>query len=127
MRRVDMTDSGPAGPTDRAAIAQHSKNEPQLQYKARPLNGIWAAAPFLHNGSVPNLYEVLLPPDQRSKQFTVGRREFDPMKVGFVTEPAEGAFLFDTTLKGNGNGGHLYGTNLPAADREAIIEYLKTL
>jgi processive rubber oxygenase RoxA-like protein len=127
MRRVDMTDSGPAGPTDRAAIAQHSKNEPQLQYKARPLNGIWAAAPFLHNGSVPNLYEVLLPPNQRSKQFAVGRREFDPVKVGFVPEPTEGTFLFDTTLKGNTNVGHEFGAHLSETERWQIVEYLKSL
>jgi hypothetical protein len=127
MRRVDATDSGPAGPADRAGIAQHSKNEPQLQYKARPLNGIWAAPPFLHNGSVPNLYEMLLPANQRSKQFALGRREFDPVKVGFVTEPAEGTFLFDTTPKGNTNVGHEFGAHLSEAERWQVVEYLKSL
>ena len=53
-------------------------------YKARPLNGIWATAPFLHNGSVPNLKEILLPADQRSKTFFLGTREYDPATVGYL-------------------------------------------
>jgi len=127
MRHVDAGDSGPAGPGDRAAIAQHSKNEPQLQYKARPLNGIWAVPPFLHNGSVPNLYEMLLPANRRSRQFSLGRREFDPVKVGLVTEPAEGTFLFDTTPKGNTNAGHEFGAHLSEEERWQVVEYLKSL
>ena len=51
------------------------------QYKARPLQGAWATAPFLHNGSVPNLYELLSPVTERSKRFFLGRREYDPVKV----------------------------------------------
>ncbi len=100
-------------------------------YKARPLNGIWATAPYLHNGSVPNLYELLLPQEQRSKTFFLGSREFDAKKVGFVSTdqtPGTQAFKFDTTLKGNSNHGHTYGANeLSEQERLALLEYLKTL
>ena len=60
-------------------------------YKARPHEGVWATPPFLHNGSVPNLYQLLSPVSERSKRFFVGRREFDPVKVGLVTEPIAGS------------------------------------
>jgi len=103
-------------------------------YKARPLNGIWATAPYLHNGSVPTLYDLLLPADERPKSFYVGSREFDPNKVGFVTtESAENSFLFQTRdasgkiIDGNSNIGHEYGTGLAKSDREAVVAYLKTL
>ena len=95
-------------------------------YKGRPLNGIWATAPFLHNGSVPSLWQLLLPPEQRVKQFYVGR-EFDPVNVGVDTAPTPGGFKLDTTLTGNSNAGHSYGTQLPEADRWALLEYLKSL
>ncbi|NVK40785.1 MAG: hypothetical protein HWE39_06035 [Oceanospirillaceae bacterium] len=94
-----------------------------LFYKARPLSGVWATAPFLHNGSVPTLYDLLLPPERRPASFTLGNRELDPVKVGF----AGGDSRFDTRLAGNGNGGHRYGTGLEDADRYALIEYLKSL
>lgn len=90
-------------------------------YKARPLNGIWATAPYLHNGSVPNLYELFMPSCNsaeisqniscRSSSFTVGAREFDPIKVGFVQADAAenpGLHVFDTRLPGNSNKGHEY-------------------
>lgn len=97
-----------------------------LSYKARPLNGIWATAPFLHNGSVPTLYDLLLPPAARPKRFTLGRREFDPKKVGYVSD-GEVPFVVDTSVTGNGNGGHEYGVTLAEDDRWALVEYLKTL
>ncbi len=96
-------------------------------YKGRPLNGIWATGPFLHNGSVPNLYELLLPsscdedriPGKtcRSKTFTVGNRELDTKYVGFVQEvdPNKrdpGLFVFDTSLAGNSNRGHEYAAGV---------------
>ena len=104
-----------------------------LAYKARPLNGIWAGAPYLHNGSVPNLYQLLLPAENRDKTFYLGSWEYDPINVGYVTNAAPGAFLFDTTLKGNSNSGHEYGTGydgLPALTEDEIrnlVEYMKTL
>jgi hypothetical protein len=97
-----------------------------MSYKARPLNGIWATAPYLHNGSVPTLYDLLLPPASRPKKFVLGRREFDPKKVGYESE-GDVPFVIDTSVTGNGNGGHEYGVTLSDADRWALLEYLKTL
>jgi mono/diheme cytochrome c family protein len=121
-------------------------------YKPRPLEGVWATPPFLHNGSVPNLYDLLSPVEERnarSKIFYVGSREFDPVKVGYVTEPpagTHGGFWLDTTKTGNHNTGHEFregyipynpdpkapksppgviGPPLSPQDRMDIIEYLK--
>lgn len=99
---------------------------PLRSYKARPLNGIWATAPFLHNGSVPTLYDLLLPPELRPATFAVGRYEYDPKKVGYVSDGAV-PFVVDTSLEGNGNGGHEYGTTLTDVERWALVEYLKSL
>jgi hypothetical protein len=97
-------------------------------YRARPLNGTWATAPYLHNGSVPSLYDLLLPPAQRRKIFYVGSWEFDPIHVGVETgSDFPGAFTFNTALNGNWNSGHEYGTDLSEPDRMALIEFLKTL
>jgi acetoacetate decarboxylase len=79
---------------------------PRLAYKARPLNGVWATAPYLHNGSIANLYEMLIPAKQRTQRFHLGSTEFDPKLVGFDTKQTEGSFLFDTTIPGNLNTGH---------------------
>jgi cytochrome c5 len=116
-------------------------------YKGRPLNGIWATAPYLHNGSVPTLYDLLLPahrkpgdPDHevRPDSFKVGSREFDPKRVGLRSSGYDG-FLFDTRLPGNSNAGHEYGTPddailqrmgrgpLTREERLDLLEYLKTL
>lgn len=110
----------------------YAKHEAQTfdprSYKARPLTGIWATSPYMHNGSVPNLYEMLLPEDQRSKTFHVGNREFDPVKVGYVADqPGKVNFVFDTSVDGNRNTGHNYGKDLSDEERYQIIEYLKTL
>lgn len=112
---------------DASKIMNRDGAGPKLQYKARPLNGIWATAPYLHNGSVPSLAELLLPPEQRSKKFAVGRREFDPQNVGFQTGDAPGTFTFDTAAAGNSNTGHSYGSMLSADDRRALLEYLKSI
>ena len=96
-------------------------------YKARPLNGIWATAPYLHNGSVPSLAQMLTPPAERISKFYVGSREFDPSNVGFITRKTEGAFLFDTTIPGNTNVGHEWGTTLSEKQKKELIEFLKTL
>ncbi|NET07609.1 MAG: cytochrome c [Symploca sp. SIO2B6] len=108
-----------------------------LAYKARPLNGIWATAPFLHNGSVPNLYEMLLPAEQRSQKFYLGTKEFDPKYVGFQKDKIPGGFLLDTAITGNSNAGHQFkgdgtgegviGPELSEDERWALVEYLKTL
>ena len=98
-----------------------------LAYKARPLDGVWATAPYLHNGSVPSLYELLLPPSERVKVFYVGNREFDPVSVGFVSRDLRNAFRFDTHHPGNWNTGHTYGTDLSEEQRLDLLEFLKTL
>lgn len=100
-----------------------------LAYKARPLTGIWATAPYLHNGSVPTLYDLLLPPNQRPKSFYTGSTNFDPKKVGFITDKdAVNQFPYDTSLSGNLNSGHDYGAaSFNDDDRWALIEYMKTL
>lgn len=118
-----------------------------LSYKGRSLNGIWATAPYLHNGSIPTLYDLLLPerregdPDgdeYRPSTFVTGSREFDPTKVGFVSEGYDG-FRFDTSLPGNRNSGHEYGTlrdetlsprglrPLTKEERLDLLEYMKSL
>ncbi len=104
-----------------------------LAYKARPLNGVWTSAPFLHNGSVPNLYQLLLPAKDRVKQFSLGSWTFDPKNVGYVLHSHDNDFVFDTTLPGNSNAGHEYGTGyygepaLTEQERWALVEYMKTL
>jgi hypothetical protein len=109
-----------------------------LIYKARPLNGIWAAAPFLHNGSVPTLDALLSPDDAaRPAQFWMASKEFDPVKVGYAGTRIDGATLYDTTVPGNANTGHRFknapkgngviGPELSAEQRAQIIEYLKSL
>jgi hypothetical protein len=106
-----------------------------LAYKARSLNGIWATAPYLHNGSVPTLYDLLLPKkadkdppngEYRPDQFLVGSREFDPEKVGLKSSGYNG-FLFDTRRAGNWNTGHTYGTELDKEKKLDLLEYLKSL
>lgn len=101
-------------------------------YANQPLDGIWLRAPYLHNGSVPTLRDLLNPAAQRPASFHRGYDVYDPSGVGFVghvaAENGRKYFRFDTTLPGNGNFGHEgrdYGTELPPADKDALIEYLK--
>jgi len=108
--------------------AQKGKKFDPMSYKARPLTGIWATAPYLHNGSVPNLYEVLLPESERSTRFYLGSRNLDTRHVGYLNDKgAAHAFEFDTTLEGNRNTGHNFGAGLSESERFALVEYLKTL
>jgi len=99
-------------------------------YANQPLDGIWLRAPYLHNGSVPTLRDLLEPPERRPKVFYRGDDVFDQKNVGFVSNVPEGDgrmfFAYDTSVPGNGNGGHLYGTTLPDTDKSAIVEYLKS-
>jgi hypothetical protein len=117
---------------------------PLPQYKPRPLAGIWAAGPFLHNGSVPTIYQLLLPADRRDKNFFVGTREFDSDNLGFSTQPSgNNGFWLDTSITGNSNVGHEFrkgyiqwkpgsppqygviGPEFNEEERRDIIEYLK--
>ncbi|MEK6663063.1 MAG: cytochrome c [Pseudomonadota bacterium] len=102
-------------------------------YANMPLDGLWLRAPYLHNGSVPTLWALLQPSQQRPKHFYRGNDVYDPQQVGFVSNIAEQGtqryFKYDTRLPGNGNQGHdgpAYGTALSTADKWALIEYLKT-
>jgi hypothetical protein len=97
------------------------------QYGVRTLAGAWATAPYLHNGSVPSLYELLLPAARRSRSFPVGHPEYDPVKVGYSMTAPAGTYQFDTSQPGNANTGHEYGTRLSEEERMALLEYLKTL
>jgi hypothetical protein len=99
---------------------------PPAMYKARPLDGIWATAPYLHNGSVANLDDLLRPASERLKSFTVGTRTFDPARVGFRTD-APGFPTLDVSAPGSSNAGHEYGADLGDDDRRRLLEYLKTL
>jgi hypothetical protein len=96
--------------------------------KAGPLPGIWASGPFLHNGSVPTIMELLSPVEERRTVFWTGGRELDQERLGFQSYEAPGLFRFDTSLPGNRNTGHLYPPQgLSSDERRAIIEYLKSL
>jgi hypothetical protein len=98
---------------------------------AKPLAGIWATAPYLSNGSVANMWDLLTPAAERPKSFTLGSREYDVAKLGYRSTPDPKApappWEFNTTLTGNSNAGHVYGTTLAEADKWALIEYLKKL
>ncbi len=109
-------------------------------YANQPLDGIWLRAPYLHNGSVPTLRDLLEPAALRPKTFFRGYDVYDFARVGFLSnvaaEKGRTFFLYDTAVPGNGNAGHAdpaplpaplqYGTNLPTAEKDAIVEYLKT-
>lgn len=105
-------------------------------YKARPLDGVWATPPYLHNGAVPNVYELLSPLAERSKSFWLGNYEYDPATLGYVTTKIKGGFELETGKTGNANSGHLFsdktgpgviGRALSPEERRAIIEYLKAM
>ncbi|MGY3389791.1 hypothetical protein ACVWW6_002382 [Bradyrhizobium sp. USDA 3311] len=123
--------------------------EPGPWYRARPLNGVWATAPYLHNGSVPSLDWMLRPAAERPKKFCMGQRDYDPKLVGFAVVEGErcktGETQFSTTwpdgteINGNSNLGHSFegkgpphkdgvvGRLLEEEERKDLIEYLKTL
>jgi hypothetical protein len=116
----------------------HRENgiQAQLAYKVRPLNGVWATPPYLHNGSVPNLYALLSPVTERPTTFYLGHRDYDPVNVGYRYDELAGGFKFDTTIGGNHNTGHEFnnekgngvvGRLLNPDERRALVEYLKSL
>jgi hypothetical protein len=98
-------------------------------YAGMPLDGVWLRAPYLHNGSVPTLRALLLL-DERPARFYRAYDVYDWRGVGFVSSGPDAereGVEFDTSLRGNGNGGHTFGSELSVQDREALLEYLKTL
>jgi mono/diheme cytochrome c family protein len=109
-------------------------------YVASFLDGIWLRAPYLHNGSVPSLRDLLKPAAQRPQSFYRGYDVFDPIDVGFVSQEDQARRLnvpwsdvlrvatpYDVHMRSNGNIGHEFGVTLPQSDKDALIEYLKTL
>jgi hypothetical protein len=102
-------------------------------YANMPLDGLWLRAPYLHNGSVPDMRELLEPAAKRTKVFYRGDDVYDPANMGFIHDVPEREghkfFRYDTGVPGNGNQGHqgkVYGTDLSPGDKNALIEYLKT-
>jgi mono/diheme cytochrome c family protein len=98
-------------------------------YATQPLDGIWARAPYLHNDSVPTMWDLLKPEDERPVQFGLGNDVVDPEKLGFVSDTANARFVFDTRKRANHNTGHTgyaYGPDLSTDDKRALIEYMKT-
>jgi hypothetical protein len=120
-------------------FGQAARLQPEKGYIAPPLDGIWATAPFLHNGSVPSM-AALLDSKTRPTYWTAPHpaTTYDQAAMGFEftaldhgqameSDPNIKKTIYDTTLLGYGNGGHTYGDALSSADRAALIEYLKTL
>ena len=138
--------------TDRARLDSYTPDMPDLQtqlfaedpeyrfrhfrktdgYANMPLDGLWLRAPYLHNGSVPTLADLLSPPDARPQAFVRGLTVLDPENGGFLAPtcvpgtPQDGGWCFDTTLPGNGSGGHDYGTGLDPDQKRALLAYLLT-
>jgi hypothetical protein len=126
----DQLDRVTFGERVRAAIVTAAA--PQAAYKGRSLNGIWATAPYLHNGSVPNLDALLRPASARPKSFSIGTRTFDPVKVGRqLDSPGFPRFQVanpdGSPITGHSNEGHEYGASLTDEQRAQLVEYLKTL
>ncbi len=116
------------------------KTVPGPGYQAPPLDGVWATAPYFHNGSVPTLYDVLnskARPKLFTRSFRTDETSYDTKKVGWqvqvlpempkVDSDFERRKIYDTTLRGRGNQGHTFGDELTDEQRWAIVEYLKTL
>jgi hypothetical protein len=110
-------------------------------YLAPPLDGIWATAPYFHNGSAPTVYDVLnskTRPKIFTRSFRTVKDDYDEVKLGWKVRvlecgadpelPAiERRKIYDTTQPGRGNQGHTFGDHLSDAERMAVIEYLKSL
>jgi hypothetical protein len=129
---IGATLSHPLQATRDAVVGYHEVIQAGIDkhpdyYKARSLSGIWTSAPYLHNGSVPSLAEMLKPPAERVASFYVGSREFDPVAVGLDTAAGPNRSLIDTSLPGNSNAGHTFGTALGAEEKLDLLEYLKSL
>ena len=113
-------------------ISEEHAMTARVGYLAQPLIGIWASAPYLHNGSVPTL-AALLDPDQRPDQW-VASGEYDPAAVGLswgvpepTGDPVLDAQIHDASREGLGNQGHTFGASLTEDERAALLAYLKTL
>jgi hypothetical protein len=111
---------------------QFKSFEKTFGYANLPLDGLWLRAPYLHNGSVPTLADLLEPPEKRPAKFLRGIDKLDPGRGGFVAPACDSMpaqtknFCFDTSLPGNNNTGHRYGTNLSPAEKSDLLAYLLT-
>lgn len=146
----EAADSANAVVRNRLGIERTPMAKPHPGYVALQLEGVWLRGPYLHNGSVPTLRALLEPPALRPRSFYRGYDVLDRVNVGFVSTrcagdeaelpssttpgttqwgcmPSHEGWLYDTAQRGNGNGGHLWGTELPADAKAALLEYLKTL
>jgi cytochrome c5 len=147
----NISDAGRAALWGKRGNCPNPGNAAQTHYRARPLNGVWATAPYLHNGSVPSLYWMLKPAAERPRQFCMGLRDFDPQQVGYRVVAGEkpacrpGETLFSAAnadgapIPGNSTLGHslegtpgpdkpgIIGRMLTEEERYDLIEYLKTL
>lgn len=125
---------------ERAGAGKAYPAKPSVGYQAPPLDGIWATAPYLHNGCAPTIYHVLnskARPTCFTRSFTTSADDYDSERVGWKyreVAPADPKMparerrkIYDTRLPGRGNAGHTYGDDLTEEQRKAVIEYLKTL
>jgi mono/diheme cytochrome c family protein len=126
---------------NRTWFAEESKGVFTGGYQAPPLDGIWATAPYFHNGAVPTVYHVLnseTRPRIYTRSFKTDAEAYDPAKLGWKVEelklspdPRQSGYerrkVYDTTQPGRGNGGHPFGDKLTEEERMAVIEYLKRL
>jgi hypothetical protein len=134
--RMNVFDAALASAIQRSSYADAIKPRPGEGYAAVPLTGVWATAPYLHNGSVPSL-AALLDPSLRPGRFMVGGHALDWTTMGLRLAP-DGSFpagyrpfstpqWVDTRQPGLGNGGHSFGSELNPEDRRALLEFLKLL
>jgi mono/diheme cytochrome c family protein len=123
-------------------FAEQYKATDSVGYQAPPLDGVWATAPYLHNGSVPTVYHLLnskTRPRVFTRSFRTDLDAYDATRLGWKVQALGGAHdpgkvtahesrkIYDTTQVGRGNGGHTFGDGLSEDERMAVIEYLKTL
>jgi hypothetical protein len=105
-----------------------ARQQTKMGYRARSLEGVVFTAPYLHNGSIPTLDDLLKPAAERPKKFYLGCPDYDTTRLGFAcNERSPRAWRMDTTLPANSNAGHEFGTDLPPGDKAALLEYLKAL
>jgi len=126
---------------NKTGFGQQVPLRPQKGYIAVPLDGIWSRAPYLHNGSIPTLRDLLRPQNKRPTYFYIGTgTAYDLKNIGIYYKPTKinrtqragkrlkpSQYKFDTTRTGNSNKGHRYGVTLSVKDVNALLEYLKTL
>lgn len=120
--RTELADS--LGLPNRIDLASDASGGAGPAYWAPALEGVFATSPYLHNGSVRTLADLLKPPEQRPRQFHTGTQRYDPVAIGLRDE---GPFLYDTGEPGKSAQGHDFGTALNAREKQALLDYLRSL